>query len=93
MPLSLVQLTLPTFDEIFLALPNRKAKLRLHDAYFWLRFYLNSLIHILSLSNSHNNVASVQKNQGDTSHHVIVALQSKKLHKSQTTLGLPSFAQ
>ena len=30
----------------------------------------NSLIHILSLSNSHNNVASVQKNRGD----VIVAL-------------------
>ena len=25
----------------------------------------NSLIHILSLSNSHNNIGSLQKNQGD----------------------------
>ena len=28
----------------------------------------------LSLSNSHSNVASIQKNQGDKSHRVIVAL-------------------
>ena len=50
-------------------------KLQLHDAIYRLRFYSNSLIHILSLSNSHNNVASIQKNRGDKSHRVIVALQ------------------
>ena len=49
-------------------------KLQLHDAIYRLRFYPNSLIHILSLSNSHNNVASLQKNRGDKSHRVIVAL-------------------
>ena len=32
-------------------------KLQLHDAIYRLRFYSNSLIHILSLSNSHSNVA------------------------------------
>ena len=32
------------------------------------------MIHILSLSNSHNNVASTQKNRRDKSHRVIVAL-------------------
>ena len=51
-------------------------KLQLHDAIYQLRFYSNSLIHILSLSNSHNNVASIQKNRGDKSHRVIVALDS-----------------
>ena len=40
-------------------------KLQLHDAIYRLRFYSNSLIHILSLSNWHNNVASIQKNRGD----------------------------
>ena len=30
--------------------------------------------HILLLSNLHNNVAPIQKNQGDKLHHVIVAL-------------------
>ena len=49
-------------------------KLQLHDAIYRLRFYSNSLIHILSHSNSHNNVASIQKNRGDKSHRVIVAL-------------------
>ena len=49
-------------------------KLQLHDAIYRLRFYSKSLIHILSLSNSHNNVASIQKNRGDKSHRVIVAL-------------------
>ena len=49
-------------------------KLQLHDAIYRLRFYSNSLIHILSLSNSHNNVAPIQKNRGDKSHRVIVAL-------------------
>ena len=39
-----------------------------------LRFYSNSLIHILSLSKSQNNVASLQKNRGDKSHHVFVVL-------------------
>ena len=48
-------------------------KLQLHDVIYRLRFYSNSLIHILSLSNSHNNVASIQKNRGDKSHRVIVA--------------------
>ena len=48
-------------------------KLRLHDAIYRLRFYSNSLIPILSLSNSHHNIASIQKNQGDKSHRVTVA--------------------
>ena len=49
-------------------------KLQLHDAIYRLRFYSNSLIHILSLSNSHNNVASIQKNRDNKSHRVIAAL-------------------
>ena len=49
-------------------------KLQLHYAIYRLRFYSNSVDHILSLSNSYNNVASIQKNQGDKSHRVIVAL-------------------
>ena len=48
-------------------------QLRLHDAIHQLPFYSNSLIHILSLSNSHSNVASLQINWGDKSHRVIVA--------------------
>ena len=55
-------------------LPANRVKLQLHDAINWLRFHSKSLIHILSLSNSHNDVASIQKNRGDKSHHVIVAL-------------------
>ena len=51
----------------------RRVKLRLHDEIYRLRFHLNPLIHILSLSNSHNNVASIQKNPDDKSHGVIVA--------------------
>ena len=54
---------------------TRFVKLQLHDAIYRLRFYSNSLIHILSLSNSHNNIASLQKNRGDKSHRVIVALE------------------
>ena len=50
-----------------------RVKLQLHYAIYRLRFYSNSVIHILSLSNSHNNVASIQKNRGDKSHRVIVA--------------------
>ena len=53
-------------------------KLQLHDAIYRLRFYSNTLIHILLLSNSHNNVASIQKNQGDKSRGVIVALNCLK---------------
>ena len=49
-------------------------KLRLHDAIYRLRFYSNALIHISSLSNSHNNVAPIQKNRGDKSNRVIVTL-------------------
>ena len=37
------------------------SKLRLHDAIYRLQLYSNSLIHILSLSNLHDNVASIQK--------------------------------
>ena len=54
-------------------------KLQLHDAIYRLRFYSNSLIHILLLSNSHNNVASMQKNPGDKSHRVIAALYVKEI--------------
>ena len=49
-------------------------KLQLHDVIYQIRFNSNSLIHILSLSNWHNNVASIQKNRGDKSYRVIVAL-------------------
>ena len=59
-------------------------KLRLHDVIYQLRFYSNSLIHILSLSNSHNNVASVQKNGGDKSHRVILALLRLHLHDTRS---------
>ena len=51
-----------------------RLKLQLHDAIYRLRFYLNSLIPILSLSNSHSNLASIQKNRADKSHRIIVAL-------------------
>ena len=55
--------------------PNTvQVKQQLHDAIFRLRFYSNSSIYILSLSNSHNNVASIQNNRGDKSQRVIVAL-------------------
>ena len=52
----------------------RYLKLQLHDAIYRLRFYSNSLIHVLSLSNWHNNLASIQKNWDDKSERVIVAL-------------------
>ena len=51
-----------------------RVKLQLHDAIYRLRFHSKSLIHILSLSNSHNNEASIQTNRDDKSHRVIVAL-------------------
>ena len=50
---------------------SRILKLRLHDAIYRLRFYSNSLIHILSL----------QKYRGDKSHRVIVVLRVR-LQKS-----------
>ena len=53
---------------------SRCVKLYLHDAIYRLQFYSNLLIHVLSLSNSDNNVSSIQKNRGDKSHNVIVAL-------------------
>ena len=62
-------------------------KLQLHDAVYRVRFHSNSLIHILSLSNSHNNVASIQKNRGDKSHHVIVALDFKDVATRDLVLG------
>ena len=49
-------------------------ELGLDDAIYRLRFYSNSLIHILLLSNLHHNIASIQKNWGDKSHRVIVGL-------------------
>ena len=55
--------------------PRLPGVLQLHDAIYRLQFYSNSLIHILSLSNSHNNVASIQKNRDDKPHRVIVALE------------------
>ena len=54
----------------------KSLKPRLHDAIYQLRFYSNSLIHILSLSNSHSNVVSLQKNRGNKLHRVILALES-----------------
>ena len=53
---------------------DRCLKLQLHSAIYRLRFYSNSLIHILSLLNSHSDVTSIQKNRVDKSHSVIVAL-------------------
>ena len=46
---------------------------RLHDAIDWIGFYPSSLIHILTLSDLHNNVASTQKNRDDKLYRVIVA--------------------
>ena len=43
----------------------------------------NSLIHVLSLSNSHTNVASIQKNRGDKWHRVIVALYGDQATESK----------
>ena len=57
-----------------MSIENYILKLQLHGTIYRLLFCSNSLIHILSLSNSHNNVASIQKNRGDKSHRVIVAL-------------------
>ena len=55
-------------------------KLQLQDAIYRLRFYSKLLhIHILSLSNLHNNVAPIQKKRDDKSHRVIVALNDKNL--------------
>ena len=61
-------------NELCSSLGTLIIKLQLHSAIYRLRFYSNSLIHILSLSNSHNDVTSIQKNRGDKSHSVIVAL-------------------
>ena len=51
-----------------------RLKLRLYDEIYRLPFYSHSLIHILSLPNSHNNSDSIQKNHCDKSHRVIVVL-------------------
>ena len=53
-------------------LHSKCLKLQLHDAINRLRLYLNSLTRVLSVSNSHSDVASIQKNRGDKSHRVIV---------------------
>ena len=66
---------------------ERLVKLQLHDAICQLRFYWNSLIHILSLSNSHNNVASMQKNRGGKSQRVIVALLAQHAILFQTVFS------
>ena len=70
-----------THEELF--------KLQLYDAIYRLRSYPNSLIHNLSLSNSHNNVASIQKNRGDKSHRVIIALEVHSLSSDQVFLSIP----
>ena len=62
---------------------RRHVKLQLHDAIYRLRFYSNSLTHILSLLNSHNDVASTQKTRGDKSQSVIIAL-----HDAMTSCNL-----
>ena len=62
---------------------RRRFKLQLHDAIYRLQFFSNSLTHILSLSNSHSNVASIQKNRGDKSHRVIVASHVKEGRNSR----------
>ena len=59
---------------LFICMLRTYVKLQLHSGIYRLRFYSNSLIYILSLSNSHNNIASIQKNRGEKSHRVIVAL-------------------
>ena len=51
----------------------KENKAAITHAIYRLRFFSNSLIHFLSLSNSHNNVASIQKNRDDKSHRVTVA--------------------
>ena len=63
-------------------------KLQLHDATYRLRFFSNSLMYILSLSNSHNNVASVQKNRGDKSHLVMVALVTQQLIPDKVSIHI-----
>ena len=66
-------------------------KIRLHDTIYRLRFYPNSLIYVLSLSNSHNNVAPIQKNRGEKSHCAILVftffsyfLNNKTMHLNDT---------
>ena len=49
-------------DTIFL---TNCFKLLLQDAIYRLRFYSSSLVYNLSVSNSNNSVAPIQKNQGD----------------------------
>ena len=71
----------------------QKIKLQLHDAIYRLRFYSNSLIHILLLSDLHNNVASIQKNRGDKSHRVIVALPFITLGSTTSYENCPIFGQ
>ena len=63
-----------TISIVLNALKLVRIKLQLQYAIYRLRFYSNSLIHILSLSNSHNDVISIQKNRDDKSHCLIVAL-------------------
>ena len=62
------------------AIPLLLLQLQLRDTIYRLRFCSNSLIQILSLSNSYNSVASVQKNRNDKSHLVIVALRRISCH-------------
>ena len=49
------------------------------------------LIHILSFSNSHNDVALIQKNRGDKLHRIIAALRRYWNHKLCTMLGCNDF--
>ena len=60
-------------------------KLQLHNAIYRLRFFSNSLTHILSLSNSHIDIASIQENRADKSHSVIVAIGNLPGHSIYVT--------
>ena len=62
----------PNFDRLY----HKLKVLLLLSCNYMMQFVIydsiNSLICILSLSNSHNNAASIQKHRGDELHHVII---------------------
>ena len=64
----------PIFDRLY----HKLKVLLLLSCNYMMQFISTILLklidYILSLSNSHNNAASIQKNRGDKSHCVIVAL-------------------
>ena len=62
----------PNFDRLY----HKLKVLLLLSCNYMMQFVsydsINSLICILSLSNLHNNAASIQKHRGDELHHVII---------------------